>query len=117
MSNSTRPSRNAGRTETVDGGEWNGGVEGRRYVVRAHPWVAGAEGVVYVANGLGAPIRLAAPTLWVWEELQQPRTIEQVSAALLDETADPDHGRALILNQVQALLSHGLVDIVSPSGD
>lgn len=70
--------------------------------------------MIYVANGLGAPIRPAAPTLWVWEELQQPRTIEQVRAALLDGTADPDNGRSLISNQVQALMSHGLVGIAPP---
>lgn len=105
------------RPETVDDGEWHGDAASRRFVARAHPWVAGAEDVIYVANGLGAPIRLAAPTLWAWEELQQPRTIEQVRAALLDGTAGPDDGCSLIFIQIQALMSHGLVGIVGHSVD
>lgn len=97
------------------GEEGNRARTGNRFVAKAHPWVAEKDGVIYVARGFRSPLRLVAPTAWVWEELQQPRTIGQLCVALLDEAADSGHGRSLIVNQVEALVSHGLVESAGPS--
>lgn len=80
------------------------------YVALRHPWVDTGADEVLIAPPNSLPLRLAAPTVWVWRELEQPRSLAELCGLFLPAKAsDRADVEGLLLNQLEVLIGLGLV--------
>lgn len=80
------------------------------FLALRHPWVDAGTDEVLIAPPDSPPLRLAAPTIWVWRELEQPRSLAELCDLFLPaEASDRAAVEELLLNQLEVLIGLGLV--------
>lgn len=80
-----------------------------RFVATPHPWVDTPSGSVLIAPSPKGALALHPPTLWIWQELAVPRTLDELCDALTGAHDGPDAElKADISRHVHLLIELGL---------